>query len=538
MPFLSSKTPFDSDVEKVTSEMNTSEDWGLIMDICDKVGNTASGPKDCLLSIVRRLNSPIPHVAMQALTLLDACVNNCGKQFHLEVCSRDFESEVRKLLGKAHPKVVEKLKQLIKKWAEEEFKSDPQLSLIPSLYNKLKTEGMEFTESSDTPKKTAPTYSKDPNVVSSQQEEDDIAKAIELSLKESSPKTSSLYPTARPPSPTPVSRFLPRKEPRKVRALYDFEAAEDNELTFKTGEIILVLDDSDVNWWKGSTHLGEGLFPANFVTADLTAEPEPLYKVPEKKSVQFNEEVKVKTVETEPQEVEIDEEKIDRLLHLLHEADPTGERADSDELLALEEQCTAMGPLIDKEVDRIDHHHASLAAVSKQLMEALGMYHDLMRDFVSPTPYGTYPPPNSHIPMSPPPQSMYSGPMPPSTYMTQHVQGPYSYPQVEQQQGYPQPPTAAGLQGSMPLSNHPHVPPPLPQQSSIPTSPSASQTPYSLPTNVPYSSMASSGYSSPSQFQSNVMNDNGGEVQGMGGRAVSFSPHYSEAMSITQQPLL
>lgn len=90
--------------------------------------------------------------------------------------------------------------------------------------------------------------SKDPNVVESQEEEDQILKAIELSLKDSSPKntttaisnisqSSSLYPSMNMAASSNISNLNPAKEPRKVRALYDFEAAEDNELTFSSGEI-------------------------------------------------------------------------------------------------------------------------------------------------------------------------------------------------------------------------------------------------------------------------------------------------------------
>lgn len=176
----------------------------------------------------------------------------------------------------------------------------------------------------------------------SQEEEDQIAKAIELSLKEasSSPRNygtlpSSLYPSTNLPLTGPSSA-TPPKELRKVRALYDFEAAEDNELTFTSGELILVIDSSDPNWWKGSNHRGEGLFPANFVTSDLNAEPEPEKK---KKSDVEEDNAKSSSSTKELQElenVEINEEKIDRLLHLLHEADPTNSDKDTLEMQNLE----------------------------------------------------------------------------------------------------------------------------------------------------------------------------------------------------------
>jgi len=36
------------------------------------------------------------------------------------------------------------------------------------------------------------------------------------------------------------------------------------------GLVCVICVDSDVNWWKGVSWRGEGLFPANFVTSDLT----------------------------------------------------------------------------------------------------------------------------------------------------------------------------------------------------------------------------------------------------------------------------
>ncbi|XP_046855315.1 growth factor receptor-bound protein 2-like [Xenia sp. Carnegie-2017] len=50
-----------------------------------------------------------------------------------------------------------------------------------------------------------------------------------------------------------------------VKALFDFNPQEENELQFKKGEIIEVVEQDDPNWWKGRLQGREGLFPSNYV---------------------------------------------------------------------------------------------------------------------------------------------------------------------------------------------------------------------------------------------------------------------------------
>lgn len=127
------------------------------------------------------------------------------------------------------------------------------------------------------------------------------------------------------------------------------------------------------------------MFPANFVTTDL-ADPAITESVnnnsTSKKSVQFNEEVKVNLLEKEPEYepprvVTIDPEKVDKLIALLHESDPTGERPDSEELISLEEEVAKMAPLIDEELQKCDIAISQLYSVNEKLVEAMRLYQSM-----------------------------------------------------------------------------------------------------------------------------------------------------------------
>ncbi|KAJ3054786.1 hypothetical protein HK102_011467, partial [Quaeritorhiza haematococci] len=52
-----------------------------------------------------------------------------------------------------------------------------------------------------------------------------------------------------------------------VRALYDYSGREESSLSFKTGDIIQVLNQLESGWWDGVCRGERGWFPSNYVSA-------------------------------------------------------------------------------------------------------------------------------------------------------------------------------------------------------------------------------------------------------------------------------
>ncbi|KAB8292296.1 hypothetical protein EYC80_008038 [Monilinia laxa] len=75
-------------------------------------------------------------------------------------------------------------------------------------------------------------------------------------------------PPARAPAPAAPAAAPTRAAGPTATTQYDYEAAEDNELSFPEGATITDLEFPDDDWWFGHYNGHSGLFPANYVELD------------------------------------------------------------------------------------------------------------------------------------------------------------------------------------------------------------------------------------------------------------------------------
>ncbi|XP_053273820.1 target of Myb1 membrane trafficking protein isoform X2 [Pleuronectes platessa] len=141
-------TPVGQRIERATGSALQSEDWGLNIEICDIINETDEGPKDAVKALKKRIvgNKNFREI-MLALTVLEACVKNCGHRFHVLVASQEFVEGVlvRSILPKFNPPTAlqDRILSLIQSWADA-FRSSPSLAGVVTVYDDLRRRGLEF----------------------------------------------------------------------------------------------------------------------------------------------------------------------------------------------------------------------------------------------------------------------------------------------------------------------------------------------------------------------------------------------------------
>uniref|UniRef100_A0A8C6WGA9 Golgi-associated, gamma adaptin ear containing, ARF binding protein 1 n=1 Tax=Neogobius melanostomus TaxID=47308 RepID=A0A8C6WGA9_9GOBI len=132
-----------SRINTATNPQNKETDWDSITGFCDQLNNEPEGPQHATRLLAHKIQSPQEWEAMQALTVLETCIKNCGKKFHTEVGKFRFLNELIKVVSpkylgsRAAEPVKKKVIEIMYSWTI----MLPDEAKISEAYHMLKKQG-------------------------------------------------------------------------------------------------------------------------------------------------------------------------------------------------------------------------------------------------------------------------------------------------------------------------------------------------------------------------------------------------------------
>ncbi|XP_068582707.1 ADP-ribosylation factor-binding protein GGA1-like isoform X1 [Cebidichthys violaceus] len=144
MATADSQATFESWLNQATDPNNQEDRWDCIQGFYQLVDQEADGPQVAVRLLAHKIQSPQEKEALQALTVLEACMNNCGKRFHSEAAKFRFLNELIKLLAPKYfgawtpQKVKDRVTEVLYGWTLW-LKDEPK---IQEAYNMLKKQGI------------------------------------------------------------------------------------------------------------------------------------------------------------------------------------------------------------------------------------------------------------------------------------------------------------------------------------------------------------------------------------------------------------
>ena len=284
----------DDLIVKATDATLTSDHWEYIMEVCDKISlDPENSIQLSVVSIGQRLAQRDANVNLRALLLLVAMAENCGLRMRLEIATKQFLDELLvKKMGdrKVHPTVKHRIAEVVEQ-LKRSFTDEPRLKPILDAYDKIQKSDSQFLAAPLKPLK------QEISKTDKAHEEEELKRALNLSLAEYQ-RTETLKNISQnqqaqnqqsmqvPQSQNPQNSQSQAMEAlnerpatpeatiatiSKVRALYDLISYEPDELSFRKGDVITVIESVYRDWWRGLLPSGKtGIFPLNYVTPVVT----------------------------------------------------------------------------------------------------------------------------------------------------------------------------------------------------------------------------------------------------------------------------
>lgn len=86
----------------------------------------------------------------------------------------------------------------------------------------------------------------------------------------------------RPPPPVPKPGHV-----KVVRAMYKYDAQQNDELSFDEGDMLYIMDMSNKDWWKARCGNRSGLIPSNYVEENTETVDCPLHEAAKRGNISF-----------------------------------------------------------------------------------------------------------------------------------------------------------------------------------------------------------------------------------------------------------
>ncbi|XP_067228827.1 ADP-ribosylation factor-binding protein GGA3a isoform X2 [Chanodichthys erythropterus] len=137
----------ESWLNKATNPSNRQEEWEYIIGFCDQINKELEGPQISVRLLAHKIQSPQEWESLQTLTVLEACMKNCGRRFHNEVGKFRFLNELIKVVSpkylgdRVSERVKTKVIELLYSWSV----ALPDEAKITEAYQMLKKQGAFIT---------------------------------------------------------------------------------------------------------------------------------------------------------------------------------------------------------------------------------------------------------------------------------------------------------------------------------------------------------------------------------------------------------